>query len=412
MLALVVDFTIGSRVLTLLGIPYSDEGGSLLIKLHPGTYLAACATGARLLQGGNPSRTLWRLAGRERWLALYVGAMLFCVFQEALFTGAGGLVMLLDTFLPAGMIGVALCDMTAGQTRHLARTLRLMLLINATLALGEAAAGAHLINIDDAELAPGTEFRPMALYDHPLTGAAATMMGLFLAPDWRRAPLRAAAYTLWMFVALLAFGGRIALLLALLAAAALYARHVARSTMAGRLAPAHLAPPVAAMAATLPLAWLAFSDGLADRLLAHLYWDPSAQTRIEEFHILGLLRPEQILFGCRRADMFALLEPMRLAYGVDAIENFWLVMLIILGAIGFPVFVVGVMALFRWLWRRGDSEARAMAMCLLLAASSSNSLGHKSPLLVMLVGGVMGKGRMFFFEKRTKNGYIEPSGAQ
>jgi hypothetical protein len=152
-----------------------------------------------------------------------------------------------------------------------------------------------------------------------------------------------------------------------------------------------LAPLLTLGALALPVAGFALTSGLASRLLAHLYWDASAQTRLAEFHLLHLLRTEQILFGCRRDDMIALLTPMQLAYGVDAIENFWLVMFVFLGALGFPAFVLGIASLFRWLWDRADGNTRVMLLCFVIVTSSSNSLGHKSPLLVMLVAAVMAR---------------------
>jgi hypothetical protein len=390
-LALVVDFSLGGRVLAALGVPYTDEGGSLIVKLHPGTYLAACAMAARLAVGGNPLHSIWEISWRERSLVLYTVIILYCSGYELILTGSGGLVMLFDTFLPAGMIGVALCDITAARAACLVAIFRALLLINAALALGEVVAHRHFIMISDLAAEPHEEFRPVALYDHPLTGAAATMMGLGLCPDTRRAPVCSALYTLFMFAALLAFGGRVALALAVLAAAGHYVSRFARRVAASILEPSDLALPIAAVAAGLPLAWIAMANGLADRLVAHLYWDPSAQSRVEQFRLLGLLRPEQILFGTSRVDMTALLEPMRLAYGVDAIENFWLVMFVILGALGFIVFVLGMAALLYWLWHRTDAGGRVMTICLVFAASSSNSLGHKSPLLVMLVGAVLAR---------------------
>lgn len=393
-LALAADFILGGRVLAALGIPYADEGGSLIVKLHPGTYLSACAMAARLAAGGNPLHSIWQLSWRQPSLALYIGAIMYCCVHEMMLTGSGGLVMLLDTFLPAGMIGVALSGITMAESARLVAILRALLLINAALALGEVATHSHVIDIVDPAAEPNAEFRPVALYDHPLTGAAATMMGVGLGPCARRAPVGSLVYAICMFAALLAFGGRVALALAVLAALGHYACRFVRRAAASCLAAADLALPIAAAAAALPLAWMAAANGLADRLMAHLYWDPSAQTRVEEFRLLALLRPEQILFGTGRIEMTALLEPMRLAYGVDAIENFWLVMFLILGALGFPAFILGMAALLHWLWRCTDAAGRAMTICLLLAASSSNSLGHKSPLLVMLVGAVLARRHM------------------
>ena len=96
-----------------------------------------------------------------------------------------------------------------------------------------------------------------------------------------------------------------------------------------------------------------------------------------------------MLFGARRVDTLALIEPLRLEYGVDVLENFWLLMFVSLGALCFTVFVAGMFALVRWLWLRSDTPNRMMIVALLLAASASNSLGRKSTLLLILVACVM-----------------------
>jgi hypothetical protein len=124
-------------------------------------------------------------------------------------------------------------------------------------------------------------------------------------------------------------------------------------------------------------------------LTDHLYWDASAGVRLRVYTILGMISTPELIFGTRRDDLLALLEPMRLAYHVGVIENFWLGLLLTLGLIGFPVFVTTFAALLRWLWRQGDRQGRAMIVTLLLVATASNSLGRKSMLLVALTACVL-----------------------
>jgi hypothetical protein len=399
LIGIMAEFLLSGRVLAALGIPYSDEGGPLVAKLHPGTYLSICAVAARLASGVTPFDEAWRLASREQMLALYLCAILYCVVDELLFTGTGGIVLLIEVYLPAALIGFSLADLTSSEAACLTRLLQVLFMLNASLALVEAIAGAHIVPAANTSQpvetdnigGPGAEFRPVALYDHPLTGGTATLIGLLLYPDRRHSPLWCTAYMLCMFVALLAFGGRIALALGLCAGTWLYAGRIAKRGYSGTLAPVDVGPLVAVVGIALPLAGMALTSGLASRLMAHLYWDASAQTRIAEFRLIGLLRPDQLLFGCRRDDMIALLKPMELAFGVDAIENFWLVMFIMLGALGFAAFVPGIASLFWWLWHRGNRNTHVMLTCFIIATSSSNSLGHKSPLLVMLVAAVIAR---------------------
>jgi hypothetical protein len=391
-LALVVEFTVSANLLTAAGSLYVSDGGWLAEKLHPGSYLAAGAMAARLASGGHPVRATWSLAWREPDLALFLAAIAFCVLYAAAMTGPGNLITLLDSFLPAGMIGAALAGMTNVESARLQNVLRALLLLNACVALGEAAMGAHLVPIDPVIPERAADFRPTSLYDHPLTGAAATMLGMFLLPDPARRPLAACAYGTCMFAALLVFGGRAALLLTVLFMAGWYACCVGQKVAQRCVTPAQLTPVLTAAAAGGAALCGVLATGLGERLVAHLYWDPSARARLDQLQILKLLNTPQLVFGCRRADLVAMIEPLRLQSGVDVLENFWLLMFVSLGALCFPVFMVGMLALVRSLWRRSDAPGRMMIAALLVAASASNSLGRKSTLLVLLVACVMASG--------------------
>jgi hypothetical protein len=389
MATLGVELTVSSNLLTALGSHYVSDGGLLVEKLHPGTYLAATSMVARLATGSRLSRGLWLLARRETELVVFLAVIAFCVFYALVMTGVGNLVALMDSFLPAGMIGVALAGITKADAARVKNLLRILFLVNACLALGEAAAGTHFVPLDPAIRELAADFRPTALYDHPLTGSAATMLGLFLLPDPVRRPFAACAYGICMFAALLVFGGRVSLLLALLFMSGWYLSCLGQKVARRRVAPAQLAPLLIAAAAIGAVLCAVLESGLGERLVTHLYWDPSARARLHQFQILASLDQPQWLFGARRVDTLALIEPLRLQYGVDVLENFWLLMFVSLGALCFPLFVLAMLALARWLWLRSDAPGRMMVAALMLAASASNSLGRKSTLLVILVACVM-----------------------
>lgn len=280
MTALCLELTVSANLLTALGSHYVSDGGWLVEKLHPGSYFAAASMAARLASGGRPSRNLWLLAWRETDLVVFLTAVAFCVLYALVMSGAGNLGALMDSFLPAGMIGVALAGITKGDAARMKNLLRILFLANAWVALGEAAAGAHLLPLDPAIRELPAEFRPTALYDHPLTGSAATMLGLFLLPDPARRPFSAYAYGTCMFAALLVFGGRAALLLALLFMSAWYLSCLGQKVARRRVAPVQLAPLLIAAAAVGAAICAVLESGLGERLVAHLYWDPSARGSI------------------------------------------------------------------------------------------------------------------------------------
>jgi hypothetical protein len=392
--AIIAEFTLSANVLACFGVPYTDEGGFFIAKLHPGTYLAAAAMMARLGCNDDPSSRLGILIWRERGLALFLGCIVLCLLSAACLTGMGNLVTLLDTFLPAGMIAVALCDMNQQQITTLAHVVRSLLLLNASVAIAEAAVGVHLVPAVNAGRDQTTDFRSAGLYDHPLTGAAATMMGLLSSAELFRSAWRRRLYQAWLLTALLAFGGRIALGLTIFSGCIMLAAQLRRRALSHTLGFVDFAPLLVVGLASFPLAGAMLAAGWAERLQTHLFWDASAQARIAQFHLIGLMSSTQLMFGCRRADLLAFIEPLRLAYGVDVIENFWVLQFAALGAFGFGVFVAGMAGLVAWLWQRCNADGRIVLVSTLLVASTSNSLGRKSTLLVMLVACLIARARV------------------
>ena len=125
--------------------------------------------------------------------------------------------------------------------------------------------------------------------------------------------------------------------------------------------------------------------GLGGRLGSHLYWDDSAQVRLRQWQVLGLMDGQQLAFGMPRQDALALLQPMRMKFGVPILENSFLLLFMSLGFFAFPVFVCGFMALLAWLATRAGARGVALAIGALAAASSSNALGRKSTILIIFV---------------------------
>ena len=401
-LAVCVDFTVSGNLLTDCGSAYISDGGLLIEKIHPGSYLAILA--GTLTAASNPHGMagLRHLIRRHCQILVFLSGLLFCMAYALVFTGTGNLIPLIDTYLPAGMLALALSQADARALRHLRFLLQTLLIMNACLTLAEAATQSNLIPIPPGLSSEEAAFRPTALYDHALTGASATMLGWLLRPDASRAPAASLAYQAVMIAALLCFGERTPIFVSLcamlwLSASAFRPRFLGRTMRPRDYASVLLGP---AFIAAIVIAVLA--SGIGTRLTDHLYWDSSAGVRLRVFNLLGMISTPELMFGTRRDDLLALLEPMRLAYHVGVIENFWLGMLLTLGLIGFPVFAVSFAALLRWLWRQGDTQGRAMVLTLVLVATASNSLGRKSMLLVALTACVLATQPRGLFLRRRR----------
>jgi hypothetical protein len=387
--AVAVEFSVSANLLTWIGVPYVTEGGPLPMKIHPGTYLLYLAFAVKVGSQDRPNTTVWIFIGGDSKLTLYFSCLSACLVYMALTTGAGNVVVLLDTFLPAGMLACIVRDASCEELQLLRRVFQIGVCANGVIALCEAATHATLmplyVNGGEYHAIDG-EFRPTALYDHPLTGGVMTLMGLAQAP---RASFRRILYLALASAALIAFGGRVAVATALISAVFMagvtfVTRVLQRDHMALRL----LVYYGLLVSACVGMTAVACEAGFGERLLRHLYWDPSAQVRLAQWSLLSELTESQMLFGTAREDLLALLAPMWLQSGVEVIENFWLLMLVNLGVVGFPIFLLGFLTLLAWCWQRTGLHGRLLLLCVLSVVSTSNSLGRKSTLLVGLVAAI------------------------
>jgi len=334
------------------------------------------------------SRTLesWRLGlAEDRQVYAFLASMISCVLYVFCFTGPGNVIVLIDTFLPAGMLAMALSEMTQQQTRMLKSLVQSLLVLNSLVALLEVVSQSHLVPIPSQGNDFINEFRPTGLYDHALTGAAATMLGLWLLADCTTPNLKRWLYLGLAIAALLAFGERSPLGVTLLVIALYSLQRCGNKMLIRNVRLVDAVWCIAAPLLVLVLLTGSLNGGVGTRLAAHLYWDRSAQVRLSQFEILASLRPQELFFGCSRTDLLALIEPLRLSTHVAVIENFWLVNFVTLGIVAFPVFVMGFLALLHWLWQMNKAPGRIMIITFVCVASSSNSLGRKSTLLVALV---------------------------
>ena len=242
---------------------------------------------------------------------------------------------------------------------------------------------------------PG-QFRGAALFDHPLTGASVTMMGVFLVAQgwvpqgWRARMAKPVALAL-LGMAMIAYGGRVALVVTVLAQTAMLLGEAGLGMVRGRgaMRPILLLAGGAMLAILVGYALIAFTD-IGERLANTFYFDDSAQIRAVQWNVLDMLDPRQALFGVPLADQAQLTFQIGLDYAFADIENFWLLSFVSLGAVGFVLFLAGLLPFLAHLWRISPGWGRILLLCLVVVASSSNSLGRKSNLLFLLTAALLG----------------------
>ena len=389
---IVAELTVSANLLTWIGDPYVSEGGSIVTKLHPGTYLITAAFAVELFTARDPIQLAWNLALKDRGALCFLVGLCLCVAFAFLLTGAGSIIVLIDTFFPAGMIALLASDFGPKNRRVLRICVELCFALNAVVALAEGVSQGHLIPLylnGEAYQSIAAEFRPTALYDHPLTGSALTMIGILLPQGNPEKSRFRSPYILLLCTSLFAFGGRTAFVLTCLASSAKFVQSLVASVLARERRSASQLTSMVLLVLSVPVALLvASATGLGTRLIGHLYWDASANVRVSQWQILDMLGSHQILFGCRRDDLLALLHPLYLSTGVEVVENFWLLEFISLGLIAFPVFAVALFSLLGSSIHRAGPGSIYLVASFLIAASSSNSLGRKSNLLIVLVAAM------------------------
>ena len=380
-----LQLTVSANLLYLLGIDYAHPGGNPLGKFHPATYLLALAMflawRTRPIGGANPRP--------PRELRFFLGAMFAVMVWSTLFVGPSGVAVYVESYAVAGLFAVMVHRLDAATRLTLARLTAALVAFNVVLALGETIAHAHLVPIylEETPLqdAPG-EFRPSALYDHPLTGSAVTMMALLTLPDLRLRPWLTGAATCLLALGLVSFGERTALGIGLAFLAARIGGIEFGALLHRRVGPLHLLRVAAgAGAVAIALAVVVSATSIGERLGAHAGVDGSASARIDEWRILGLLDLHGWMFGTPIADFPRLIYKIGLTYPLTGIESFWLFALLDLGLIGFAIWGTALFAFLRHLWRNGSTAGRMATIALLLAASTSNSLGRKCNILFVLV---------------------------
>ncbi len=387
-LAVLASFTISGNTLNILGTHYAEPGGNPLLKIHPATYLAVMAAIASLISGSSAQSKLGYIFGKAPALFFFIGLTIFCATFAALNVGITGAGLYVDNYLSAGGIAIAMFSASGRQRRVIAHLILILCVINVLISLAEYVHQEHFIPLD-MNMSGGTdvvsdakteEFRPAALYGHPLTGAMATAFGLFLALE-TKLRFRTTAICVGTFaVGLLGFGGRAALVVTIGLIVVRVVITLARDFLNGRINGRLLGTIFMAVCLLGPLtAVLLTETPVGERIAARAYYDDSAEVRSDQWQVLSKVTTKQALYGTPAADLPLIYEQV----GLTGVENPIILMFLNLGIIGSPILVLGLAIYFLYL-----RQAYPQSGWLLFAAAfiffSSNSIGVKSPDLFMM----------------------------
>ena len=376
--AAIVAFVVSPMTLQALGLAYEAPGGGALQKLHPATYLAILALILEAASRSRPLAYLGALPLRCPGAALFALNLALIVAYAALFQKTP-VAPLIDSFTVGAVLLTLYDDLSQRERATLRLALHAVMFVNACLGLAEFAFDFRLTPFVAGGRAIVGDYRSTALLGHPLLNAGTTALYaamLILGGDRAlRPPLRLALTTIQL-VALVAFGGRTSLTLAL-GVVCLASLKSVGETLGGRrfdlrsaIAAALVAPLAAAAAAA---AW--FGGALAPLIERFTADRGSAQARVVAFDLFDAFSLQDILLGPDPQRLATLQTTLGIEYGV---ENGWLGLVFEYGALMTFFFLIGFAALLWELWRRAKSGGWAIILLFLVQASSSASLSVKT----------------------------------
>jgi len=385
-----------NNLLEWIGIPYDTPGGSVLFKLHPATYALVLAY-LSLGLSGNVARGLAEGLGRLPATSFFVLTTSLTMIYLTLRFSPSGVAFVIDTLLLPALLVLLLRHFDDRARRQAFVLMAVLLAINAAVAIGEAATSSRVLPyLIGGKRTIEDHFRATAFGGHPLSNALVTATYGFAAVvllrhrRWRPAVVLA---MLLYGLALLAFGGRAAFVVAVGVGGLWLAAYLVRTSFTKESSPGRALGTIIVLLA-MPVLGLIMMQvfHLGGRIFAEFSFDASAQARVSAFDALSDIDSFDLIFGIGPEGVADTIRLLHYTSGLDAtIENFWLLWALEFGV----VCVVPLVATFLWflvsLLRGAPPALWIAAGAFLLIASGNNSLASKdrslSFLVIALVGG-------------------------
>jgi hypothetical protein len=372
--AVMVRFFISAPVLNSI-YSYSDSGGSIVEKIHPGSYLLFLLFPLFLPRqrcGPHMRRVVFANV-------ILTGAAIAVGVASVWRGGATSAGFLIDALLVAPVTCISILSLSRPHRHLLAVTVLTGLTINSAVVFSELALQRHLLPyglIEDI-------FRPAGLLGHPLLSGlfSATAIPFFFAVF--RSRLVKWSGAVLMFATCLACGARTA---SAVGAGTLLLSALANgmpTTPRSRFNPTELVLTAVMLLLCFPLLLAFFLHSpTADRVASGLGGDESIMSRISIYDALHFLSPNEFLFGAPYSHTQAiLLEGLKL----QRVESPIVSSILMFGAVSTIVLAIGYLLFFVGLFRSCGRFAKIAIVAFAIVSMSSNGLTTKSPDLLLIV---------------------------
>ncbi len=333
-LAIVIQFTLSANVVKVLG--YTGN-------MHPATMFPAVCALYGVLRGTIPLHQRMRDAPG---LMLFIFGIPVVMLYSVFFTGVSGSTVFIESFWSAGIFALLLESATAKQQRLLGGILIALVVGNVFIGLYESVIQTNLfpLTFDPDAVVTSDElvedFRAHAFYDHPLTASLVTSMAIFLLYEMRMRLILAAPIFGIMLMGLLAYGGRTALAVTVIVSVVLAIYRLVSGLVTRKLNPEFLmAVALGAVVIPIVVAVVVTQTTIADRIIHNLYYDDSAAVRATQWDVFKYLSLKDWLFGITKDHLTSIKYQIGLGGKETDIENFWILIFLDLGVLGFTLFL-------------------------------------------------------------------------
>lgn len=379
--AVVAVMLISSMTLIAAGVPYASTGGSVLTKIHPATWIATVAVLAWVIAGGGGGRLLARVA-IERPGVIAFGLATGVLFFQGTVVQKMPLSQPIDTFVLPILLFLALGHVDGATRRRMEWFAHGVLIVNALLGCFEYASGWRLTPMYDIDGSIIADWRSTALLGHPLVNAFASGCWLVILATGAAPRLHALPRLLLMglaAVSLVAFGGRVAMVLAYAMVVVLALLGGLRLAAGGRFRLRDAVIAIALLTAFAVFAVVVIDAGGADRLVDRFTNDSgSAGTRVSMLRIFGDLTPEQFLLGPDPAQIAQAQRDYGIKIGIESSE---VAFVAFYGLAVTVVFLAALGAYLAELVRATSWSTLWPTLFFVIVMSASTGLSSKSTIL-------------------------------
>lgn len=355
--------------------PYTAEGGSPILKIHPGTWIMMLGSLLFFLSRG-PSRFLTDQIRSNKYILHGTLGLFAIIFISLIRFGTSGIAYLVDTYLYAYLCVFLITYLNKNHLIKTFNTLLTLIAINCIIAIYES------ITQSTIALAPIQFgfFRANAILGHPLNNALITITLGLLAFNFPIRPWLKSAFFAIIVLSLLAYGARAASGIFLLTCFVYFG--IKPFIDQGHLAQSLIKHFSILAISILITAYLIFSTSIGSTIASRIMLDDSVLARVEALSIFSGLTFSDFLWGVGSTGITEMTERYMT---VSIIENFWIYTLLQFGIVILAILYTPLLfAAFKYV-RQGNALSWVLSFAFFATASSNNALSVKTPALAIFL---------------------------